>query len=604
MAILDLHNKLQAAGVTGTKVGALLTDAFTKRSSAPLAILLGELGQFESKYPELKKGATSFGDSWKHTSELISTKAKEAKANIEAAFIGLGHMLQPIAGKILDMFNHAFSWAQHHKKTMQELAKVIKTVLVGALIIAGVVLGEMAIEAAIAAAPFILLAAAIGYAVKWFIHLYEHNAKVREFTQNLVKEFKHDAVEAVHWLMHAFQEAKKVISEVIDAVVGFYEKHKKAINGMVNDVVKVLKDVGQAFQDGFDAVKAIVMTVVKVVEELWKRFGQHLWQHIVTAWHAIVQVVRGALQVVKGIFEVITGILTGHWSKFWKGICNIVDGAWNIVSGIVKAGVNFISTIIGAATALISAEWKLIWHTIETLAKNAWDGIKHVLHLIYDVFIQLPWNILKAIGNAAMALFHVGENFILGLLKGIGSQIAKLWDWAQRLPQDMFNVLDGIYDWMLTVGENIITGIWNGIAKMADWLWKKVKGFLSGLWGDIKGFLGIGSPSRLMADTVGKHISTGIAAGILENRHHVHAALKRVADDVAKAQMNAGGFTYGSQANNSGVYGTVGHGGTVNIYHVTVQGQVVDTQGFFRAMQTAAQQHGSRNSKTGLTFVR
>jgi hypothetical protein len=77
-----------------------------------------------------------------------------------------------------------------------------------------------------------------------------------------------------------------------------------------------------------------------------------------------------------------------------------------------------------------------------------------------------------------------------------------------------------------------------------------------------------------------------------------------VADDVAKAQMNAGGFTYGSQANNSGVYGTVGHGGTVNIYHVTVQGQVVDTQGFFRAMQTAAQQHGSRNSKTGLTFVR
>jgi TP901 family phage tail tape measure protein len=745
-ALEDLHNHLNAVGITGTRVGEVLGEAFTKKSSAPLAILLGELGQFESKYPELKKGANAFGDAWAHTAQLISTKAKMAKANVEGAFIGLGHALQPIAAKVLDVFNGAFAWAKTHKKAIEEIAHALMPLLYGALVMVGVVLAEMAIEMAIAAAPFILIAAAIGFAIKAFMNLYEHNAKVRAFVQTVVAGFKRDAVEAVHWLMNAFQEAKRVVGEVIAGIVGFYHEHQAAINHMVTVTVSILKDIWKAFQEGFQAVKAVVETVIKIVVNLWDRFGKHLLEHLMTAWNAIVEIVKGAFQVVKGIFEIVTGILTGHWSKFWKGIKDVVAGIWHMISGAVKAGINEISTLIGEATAVISAVWDLVWHTVESVASDAWKGIQEVfapvvgffetigkgvvtawnnvvsffrqlpgrilsylaaagrwlLHVgediikgllaglraatvgvfqwvvsqggmigigekimnalymgmkaawgavesffkhlpgwildivktagtwllntgkrlleglgngiiaaatwVWNFFRNLPGEILRFLGNAASWLYHIGIDVINGIMQGIYDTVQMLWSWAGNLAQGLFNAVGDVYSWMLSVGKNLIIGIWNGIVSLSSWLWDKVSSFCSNLWHSILSFFGISSPSKLMKETVGKHLVTGIAAGIMENQHLVHDAMKRLANDTAKTKLNVGNISVGGVPANgsgplSGGHGVVGSGNTV--YYVTVQGQLVDTAGFFRAMQTAAQQHGARNPKqAGLVYSR
>lgn len=135
-ALLDLNDHLKAAGYTGTKVGSVLIDAFTKKSSAPLSILLGELDQFESKYPELAKGAHSFGQQWADTANLLSTKMQEAKANIETAFIGLGHALQPVAKEILDEFNKVFDWARANlpqiAHALEPLAHIVGSVILEA----------------------------------------------------------------------------------------------------------------------------------------------------------------------------------------------------------------------------------------------------------------------------------------------------------------------------------------------------------------------------------------------------------------------------------------------------------------------------------------
>lgn len=604
-AILDLHDHLQKAGITGAKVGTVLADIFTKRSAAPLAILMGELGQFESKYPELKKGANSFGDAWAHTAALLSTRMKQFKATIEAVFVGIGHFLAPYASTILGYITKAFDWMKsgNHMKVFGEW---VKTFLIGALVILGVVLGEIAIEAAIAAAPFILLAVGIGLLVKEFMHLYDTNSKVRAFVAEVVKVFKKDAVEAVHWLMRAFAEAKKIVSEVIQAIIGFYEDHKKAINKMVSDVVTILGDLWSTFKSAFAYIVAVVRTGVKIIEDLWARFGKQIWQHIVTAWNAIVQVVRGAFQVVKGVFDTITGILTGNWSKFWKGIKEVVDGVWNLISGAIKTALNLISTIIGAAMAAISAAWGFVWHTLETGAKNAWHGITSVAETIWHFFKNLGATIIGLLRDAARWLLGVGGDIITGIWNGIQNSIHLIWEWTGNLPTDIYNALSDLYNWMLTLGSNIITGIWNGIAGAADWLWNKVKGWATGLWNGIKSFFGIGSPSRLMADTVGKHLMTGMAVGILENQHHVYDAMMKVSKNVAKTQMNGAlGWSYGGTGMNGnfgGTHGMVGAGATV--YNITVQGTVVDPQGLFKAMQQATQQHGGRNPSNGLTFKR
>ena len=64
------------------------------------------------------------------------------------------------------------------------------------------------------------------------------------------------------------------------------------------------------------------------------------------------------------------------------------------------------------------------------------------------------------------------------------------------------------------MGANLIKGVWEGIKGTADWLWGKVKGFFGDLMGKIKDFLGIHSPSRLMADEVGRFLPPGITVGM------------------------------------------------------------------------------------------
>ena len=46
-----------------------------------------------------------------------------------------------------------------------------------------------------------------------------------------------------------------------------------------------------------------------------------------------------------------------------------------------------------------------------------------------------------------------------------------------------------------------------------------------GIWKDIKGFFGIASPSKLMADTIGKPMVQGMALGITKNAGLIDIAM-------------------------------------------------------------------------------
>jgi phage-related protein len=71
---------------------------------------------------------------------------------------------------------------------------------------------------------------------------------------------------------------------------------------------------------------------------------------------------------------------------------------------------------------------------------------------------------------------------------------------------------------------------------MMSWIKKKIKEFASSLISSIKSSLGISSPSKVMADEVGKWIPAGIARGITGNAGLVQAAM-----DTMSTQLTAGG---------------------------------------------------------------
>lgn len=64
-------------------------------------------------------------------------------------------------------------------------------------------------------------------------------------------------------------------------------------------------------------------------------------------------------------------------------------------------------------------------------------------------------------------------------------------------------------------GEDVVRGLWSGIQGMGGWLKSKLSGWAkSAIPGPIADALGIGSPSRLMADEIGRWIPPGVVVGI------------------------------------------------------------------------------------------
>ena len=84
---------------------------------------------------------------------------------------------------------------------------------------------------------------------------------------------------------------------------------------------------------------------------------------------------------------------------------------------------------------------------------------------------------------------------------------------ASGLFNAVVNGISGLPSRMLSIGGNIVSGIWNGISNGLGWIKGKITGWVGNVTDFIKNLFGIHSPSKVMADEVGKFLPEGIALG-------------------------------------------------------------------------------------------
>lgn len=103
-AVQDLNSHMIAAGITGNKVGAFLTDAFGKKAGVGLAVLMGQVDRFNNKQEEIARGSGAFADKWAASTHTAAFAFKQIGAEAESAGIVVYNKLQPAlyaAGKWL-----------------------------------------------------------------------------------------------------------------------------------------------------------------------------------------------------------------------------------------------------------------------------------------------------------------------------------------------------------------------------------------------------------------------------------------------------------------------------------------------------------------------
>ena len=178
---------------------------------------------------------------------------------------------------------------------------------------------------------------------------------------------------------------------------------------------------------------------------------------------------------------------------------------------------------------------------LEMFKNIDWKGLGlAVLNLIGVAIMSagsLIWDGLRAVGQRAAEWFAnidwggLGKSIIFGILNGLGGLISRLWEAISTIAGNIFKSFTNI-DWK-SVGSNIISGIVNGINQFGHWIWDTLSGWASNAWENVKAFFRIGSPSKLMRDSVGKWIPLGMAEGIEDEGNAVVKAMNGLAEDAS-----------------------------------------------------------------------
>lgn len=358
-----------------------------------------------------------------------------------------------------------------------------------------------------------------------------------------------------------------------NGVIDFFGKLFDALGKIASS--KGFQELAGALGDVFTALGPIVTALGPLISDLLPPLAGLLEYVVVPDLQAL----AGALEGVNGFLSWLTGgsvfadIVLGFagaagavWlfniamdanpvGIFIIGIALLVAGIYELVTHFQQV-VTFMrgpwGTAILYAMAVvlpfvaIPALIALHWGQVVKFFSTVWNGITSGVSTAYDAvahfFSKLPGEIKGWFNGAVGWLKSAGSSIVTGLYNGIyGFWIDKVWPWLTGLGRFVKNILSDAGSWLINAGGDVVHGLWNGISGAMGWLKDKITGAASDIVGFFTAGLATHSPSKRMADEVGKWIPWGIAKGIDDNAHAVKQAVDRIVRQTTSANIDMAG---------------------------------------------------------------
>ena len=238
----------------------------------------------------------------------------------------------------------------------------------------------------------------------------------------------------------------------------------------------------------------------------------------------ITNFVNGLLNSLPSVISSVGEILDNMLKMIFDFVPVILDSGFQLISNMAKGVLNnmpeIISSIVGVLDRLLKTiiekypeYFKKGWEIVGKIATGIWNNLPEIITTISNLIASL----LKTIGSNLPQFLAAGLKIIVdlgvGIIKAIPGLVAKIPQLISALLKSMSS-LAGSFS---SIGVDLIKGLWNGIASVQQWILNKISGFVGNVMSGIKGFFGIKSPSKRMADEIGEFLPSGIALGIEAN---------------------------------------------------------------------------------------
>ena len=407
-----------------------------------------------------------------------------------------------------------------------------------------------------------------------------------------------------------FKNLIPMVGNLVKAIPSALNSALTTITPMIQSgFAKLITVIAPTFLDtGIGAINKFIMGVFQAIPGA----VQSIAGYLSTSLKFITANLPGLAESGAGM---IRAILYGMMSlanspEIGETVTGIFNQAINLLPVAVEAITEFADGIITALPALITTAGTLITnfasYILENLPTILDSGYQLLQNLVNGIIQNLPAIASAALDAVLQFLATVGEHLPEVIDKGfeILTNIATgivnaIPDLVAKIPE----VIDGIkkkfeeFDWG-SIGKNIVDGIGKGLSNFASGLWESAAGLASGLTKKLSGAFKIGSPSKLMADEIGRWIPAGIAMGIEDNMRVLETALDTVSNPIYTQQAYVPGESYSVGEDISRALMDANENQNVNV-NVTLAG---DTSKIFKVVRTENNKFKTSTGKSAFNY--
>lgn len=316
------------------------------------------------------------------------------------------------------------------------------------------------------------------------------------------------------------------IGGAIIAGLGILEKNfGDEIDKWIATAEKKAPELVQKFADG---VQNNLPEILKAGEKLLEELLNLINQNAPTLINAIINT----------IFQLI--------NSFFNMLPQIINTLLILIESIIESLAQQMPTLI---PQLVNSILQLIPMLLEHLPELVSCGVDLLLGLADGILIALPQlisqipDIIVSIVNALLQpemllkIKSVGPHLMISLAKALIENIPNMLLAVPKIIVGLFTSFrDTIRntDWG-SLGRNIVMGILNSFGSLGGTIYNAVMSVKNQIISKFKSIFGIHSPSKLMADQIGKFIPSGVSVGIEANTDSVLDSIDDMYDQIDKA---------------------------------------------------------------------
>lgn len=364
------------------------------------------------------------------------------------------------------------------------------------------------------------------------------------------------------------------LGDVFIDIYGIFEDWFKLIKDIVKDNLRIIgdlfsgdwqgaaEDVGVFFQHLGDNIGNIFNGIKLTIQDAFLTIGSAISQAAQNIWGKVTNWFNTKTAQLGNFFT----RMFNQIGKFLESIPDRVLYMLSFLAGVVARGLyeiwNFVTVTIPQWLAQLGvwlselpgkfSNWlQQTYSRVSDWASQMWAKAQETGQQFVDKCIQFIQTLPSRIWNWLVDTYNrvttwagqmwekakqTGVQFVKRVETSIRTLPSRVWIWltntvqkaiafaqqfaakGQKAAIDFKNkIINGIRSLpskMGNIGRQIVRGLWNGISGMGSWLRGKISGWASSI---IKGFqagFNIHSPSKRMADEVGKFLPQGLVMGV------------------------------------------------------------------------------------------